>query len=707
MAKNPKKKKLHLLDAFETLTSVAETPFSSLPLEKTEDTTQAEEMAEVKQKHLPDTTRIEESFAVLHQYLKQVYENEKALLADSKMQRRLKAMVQIAEEAATNLEKYHDVFKGAQEKPLKEFHDLYEFYLGKLAKKVEKALEEEEKWKKNWEEEKQEEDLERKSLKDLETVRKDVSYELFFIRDEEGRPYFNRNLLRHIALLGDFEDLLKAPAEKDPFLRARLILDKRSHLYAKGILLSLRPHLDAFYKEALKYKEDKLVVSLLKSTMALMLAFNPRNLLTNTSSKSCVAYFNDFRNFLREAILNPEYKKYLHNSHLEKVFQEALYLLNGFCKAFFTQEGKIDQDVIFLIQKLTHASKREPKPFTVASPLSFWHNLLADDEKMREGLKQYPNGPLMKAMDNFHGDMLLDGFDPLFQDDLPSVLFKLSCGSYQVDIAKMPCPTKQHIINASEIAPEFIGFLEALKNPLAKGRMLLINVQDRTSWKESARCKALEKINKESRFNEVMTLISLPKEGSFYLQADDYYPDVEADVFIQQFIDQLDIQESSSFYFPVSLSQDMKTYAKKLSSEIHKIFFDKKAHLTRKNRLDFIEIAYLFLTLKAIFLVSPDIVCFCGKDGLDSVSTATASLYVFLHLLQGDFGSEDHYKTLQYFLYGDPLLIRERPLDSHRLHRLVSALSIIHAQFIRDKQAAHKEVGKLLPKGFLDNLKLS
>ena len=66
---------------------------------------------------------------------------------------------------------------------------------------------------------------------------------------------------------------------------------------------------------------------------------------------------------------------------------------------------------------------------------------------------------------------------------------------------------------------------------------------------------------------------------------------------------------------------------------IHTLFFGGKKMLTHRNRLDFIEIFYILLTLKLIEESSPDSMSFTCKDALDTGIVHSAELFAFLRLL--------------------------------------------------------------------------
>ena len=99
----------------------------------------------------------------------------------------------------------------------------------------------------------------------------------------------------------------------------------------------------------------------------------------------------------------------------------------------------------------------------LAKPVTYsavWHSIMEEDERIRYLLKQFPNGPLMKALDVFREDSQLRGFDPLSQDNLPTQLFTAVGDEVHLTCLRLPSPTFEALINKAEMVVEFSGFLE-------------------------------------------------------------------------------------------------------------------------------------------------------------------------------------------------------------------------------------------------------
>ena len=108
---------------------------------------------------------------------------------------------------------------------------------------------------------------------DLETVKKDADYELFFLRKEDGTRFYSPRLIRNIKLVCNFGDYFGAQRKvEDPLEDLPRWLERGFQASAAKMLKSLAPRLERFYKDVYRFKEQELVETLNKALMALMLA---------------------------------------------------------------------------------------------------------------------------------------------------------------------------------------------------------------------------------------------------------------------------------------------------------------------------------------------------------------------------------------------------------------------------------------------------
>ncbi len=725
MQHRKKVEELSVIDAVDNLTHMAEIDLKASiqeevsPLELTEE--QISERLHSLSWHDPEyflysRERIKETFRVIQNYFKQIYEKEKGQLRDASMQKGIQAIMLLAGEAAQKMDQYTEKMTGAKKEgsitQLKEYQDLQHYYQTKIIHKFHNYLEIKEGWQNEWGQAAEAEllDIQRQGLKGLDAVRKDKEYELFMVRKEDGRPFFNRDLLRHLRLVGEFDEIFTESFGEDPFLKIKIIQDRDLHTTAKEILHLVAPYVDDFYKEALRYKDIEFVACINKAIMALMLAANPRNLVQNTAGKSCVGYFTDFQYYLRRALSSQEYMKYISNppDSSQRFFHILLNLSYGLSTSFFTRLGSRKEMVAFIHFLIEEGAKESTVQTATGSPLSLWNNLADEDEHIRYTLKKYPNGPLMKAIDVFRTEQQLVGFDPFAQGNLPGQLFTLINDEMHISCLRIPCPVRQEYISKAELAEEFYCFLRSIATEKREQRHLLINLQDRTSWQEHARCLSLEDLQKKAEFSNSLVIVTLPKSGDFYMQAGSYINLNESKEFINNFKEQIASGEQCGYFLSGAMkSKEIEEFVNETMKMIHLYFFGGKEVLLRKNRLDFIEIFYLFFTLKLIDVCKPDTMSFTCKDAVDTGAAASAEIYAFIKMMNGlKLWEKNEKDFLSWMIYSSALLLRKRAIDHQRLNRMLSALAVVNAELETQLSEVAKISSKLYSLPFFKDLSI-
>ncbi|MDJ0652017.1 MAG: hypothetical protein QNJ27_03310 [Simkaniaceae bacterium] len=641
------------------------------------------------------------TFKTVHKYLQHVYTKDKKHFKDRDMQRGIKAIMVLADEAADKLNKCSALFKHTYKEgkvaEIKEYKDLKTYFKKNILKRFEEVLVSETKWQEEWAVEDETIDIGRQGLKDLEMVKRDKEYELFYIRKDDGKPFFNRNLLRHIKLVSDFDELVREFEGEDPLLRIHILLDHEAHSIAQEIRESAKIDLGNFYAAALHHKEVPFVGVMLKLTMSLMLACNPHNRLENTMGKVCTRYLKDFHHFLRDILDSPDYQKFISVSieETDRLARAILHLIHAFCFAFFTHSGKKQEMLDYLHDLIKRAWDGEaPARVPGITTDHFMSQIFTIHDRVSEMLKKFPSGPLFKILDIFQDRNKKEGFDPINQGNPPYYLYTFSSEAFDSSCLKIPCPTFHTHINKAEVIHEFEGFLRHFEAKKELQKHLHFNLQDRTSWEEHARCEALEKLQKKAEFSNQFVLATLPKKNNFYFQTEDYLKVDRTEGFIKLLEEQVKSGEECGCFFSKQIDKKkLQTYVKKIIPIIHTNFFKKKVKLPRKERLDFIEIFYLFLELKILEMVKPATFTFSCKDGVDIGATASAAFFTLLKFLgkneKWSLKEQDH---LVWTLCGPALTIRERLVDYQRLSRMASALSILATYFARD----HDKILKVL-----------
>lgn len=715
------KAEISVVEAVDNLSHMAEIDLSvpegpEKPLELTEE--QNRDRINTISWHAPEyfsynRERVKDTFGAITKYLKDLFEKDKAQLKDEEVQRGVQAIMLLAAEAAQKVDNYTEIFKEGGESvvELGEYKELQHFYLTKIVPNIPKVVEAEGKWHEEWGAGVEEDKIgvHKGGLKDLESIRADKEYELFLIRREDGHPFFNRSLLHHLQLIGQFDFMFRDPTRENPLSRVPMIQDRDAHHASREILHLASAHINEFYKEALKFKQMGFVSEINKALMALMLSANTRNLMQTAIGKSSLSYYSDFRFYLRRGLQTKEYQRFISHppDQSERFLNALINLSHVLCTSFFLRTINKKEMTAFIRMLIERGAKDRITQSQTSSPLSMWNALLDQDDNIRHLLKQHPNGPLLMALRLFTKENQLRGFDPIAQQNYTGLIYTMSGEGIYSSCIRLPSPTLQQFLNKADIIEEFCGFLRDIGSPKKSQKHLLINFQDRTSWLEHARCAALEGLPKDSEFSKVLISITLPKNTDFYMQTGNYFDQNGAKEFKKEFKEQIASAEQCGFYFPQEVDQKaLLKFTDDALNAIHSVFFADKETLVHKNRLDFIEIFYLILTLKLMEIFKPDTFSFTSKDAIDVGATESAAVFAFLRMMNDSSPwSKAEKDLLLWMLYAPALAVRERVIDVQQMNRMTSALCAVNAELEAHSRQVIDACSKLYQIPFFKGLK--
>lgn len=687
---------LTITEAVETLSNIADMEFDWTPEMTEQENAHSLDGKSIKnavqwlQQHDPDTTLevVKETFGVVLSYLKNFYKKEYHYMPSQQTTEGIKAIMVLVGEAAKKLDRYAVMFPRSKLKrvtQLKEYKRLQEFYLSRVARKVDEGILT--KWIKALSQRLLED---KKSpttslarvmhskhvFVDLESVKKDSEYELFFIRKDDGSRFFSSRIIRNIKLVCDFGGRIGEFTKDDPLESVRLWHDHNLHVVAQDILHAVAPHANSFYHTLAKSPYEGELVSLLNQTLlALMLCSNSHNLMHDLAVKSCTDYFKDFQGFLKLVLHSREYEKLIAyppeaSDELSVCF---LDLTHALCHALYFAAHNYRELFPIITGLLQEAHQKYPLEKMENHQL--WNHLNNDYIAMSKLMKAHANGSLAKILDSIEQDAN-PIFDPMNQGNIPSHLFNLDYLDFHASFMRIPSPTYQEFIHKAFVSEEFKGMLRSSKKTGEK--FLIINFQDRTSWRELARCLALEELQKNFNFSSQLTIVTLPRDTEFFQQLPPYHQDNQTKVFLEHFKENLS-SENSGFFYPPEIKTPLLRSCEGILDTIHHIFFGGKNVLTRDHRLDFIGIFYLFLELKLIELVKPNIVSFTCKDGVDTSITASGELYAFLKLLHQEKISKQELDHLNMMLYVPAIMVRERMMLPEGFQQMMSIIKVIES----------------------------
>lgn len=663
-----------IVQAINYLSSIAE-----MPLLTDQDTKQRSSEKRSQEE------KIRSVFQTLFQYIQGLYEKDRDFLEKEEIRNGIQSLILLAEETAERLDTHLSKLGFFKEiggvRQIEEYRSLIKFYHDKIFPKIRSFLDSKAGWK-NWDVEANEETLsiQKPGLLQLNNVRNDREYELFLIRREDGSPYFTRTLLRHLQFVCQIEALLIDSSSEGLLFQADVLKEFYFQHMAQKMLVLTRQEVEAYFKLAMKYKQLKLVASVNKALIALFLASIENKSSEKIKGKNAFHYYADFQFYLRQAIYSEEYQRYLSHplKSAETWLQTLLAVIDALCFHLFTKRGFQSSfnrflDPILGVKKENSSHKKKE------NDSSFFKQLVQQDATLRNQLNANPNGPIKKAFDLFQEEGQLSGFDPMSMGNVPCQLYAIVKEDVHISCLHLPAPILQKFIRKAEVLEEFHLFLRHLAH--RNKHHLLINLQDRTSWQEHARCVALEELPDQLGLSNALSVITFAKSGDFYQQQGPYEHLNCAKDFIKQLKEQVLSGESCGFYFPKSLKkEELIPFLDRSLQKIHTLFFSGKELLTHQNRLAFIEIFYLLFTLKLIEMLTPDTISFTSKDGMDAGALHHCEMFAFLKIINdGSPWSKEEKNLLDWMLYAPSLMQRLRAIDKKGFERMVGALEVIQA----------------------------
>lgn len=639
-------------------------------------------------------TFCKETFKVILAYLQKFYKTQEAFALQTPAMDHIKTIMVLVGEAAKKLDVYTALFhdlKIQSVTSLPEYKKLQEFYQNRIAHQIDDNILG--KWilalSKRVKKEREIELTAKTKLAlnhvfiDLDSVKNDDEYELFFIRKGDGTRFYHPKLLRNLKLISDFTVRGEG---NDPLSEIVIWEDEYESKVAQSLLNSVNGLLGQFYQRAFKCKNQEIVVALNKILFALMLCSDAQNNVKSHKMKSCANYFQDFISFLSQLLHSNEYHKLLTyppgKNDIWKIC--LLNLIHTICSTLFTSINRFQLfspklNDLLLTAQLERSSEHQ----NVSQNQEIWMRLANENAALTKLFKRHQSGPLEKVLQILSKENSLS-FDPMTQMNLFNHLYNLSLGKKNIQNLYIPSPTTQEYINKVCVLNEFKGFLRNYHRSLSPKKHLLINLQDRTSWKEHARCAALEGLSASAELAPTYAVATLAKETEFYHQSTPYDKNNLTTSFLELFEEHLN-SEISGYFFMNAQKQEIKEFIPNALKAIHHLFFTNKNLLLREHRLDFIEIFHLFLILKLIDIEQPDSFSLTCKDGVDVASSVNCLLFAFLKMLSGKSFTAEDWDNMNMLIYAPSILVRERIISSERYSRMLGALKTL--------ELAHKELG--------------
>jgi hypothetical protein len=246
--------------------------------------------------------------------------------------------------------------------------------------------------------------------------------------------------------------------------------------------------------------------------------------------------------------------------------------------------------------------------------------------------------------------------DSLMEGNLPFLQFGLE----DVAVVRMAMPVVDgnRLFSASGIHPEFLTFVRGQK------KHLYVNLMKRHGT-EGPLSKALEALDGTE---STLAVVTLDKNSPFYWQEGDF-PE-SAPAFKELFLNRM--LEGKDYYWSSQLDMEKwKTDLKQCLNHVHLVHFHENPLLNRKEREDFIELAYLEILDGLVASLQPESLNITCKQAMDRAP----SLAVLWQWKLG-LAAEQEAAAL---LFAPPLLVHNRPTHRSRLARFISSLQFFYS----------------------------
>lgn len=505
---------------------------------------------------------------------------------------------------------------------------------------------------------------------DNDSIKKDTAYELFYIRKNDGSRFFNVKQLRSLKTANEVGEFIENNEKIIDLIECK---DKLANLGATNILKSISSKINRFFQESTKSRKVELVKNINSSIMGLMLASHRTNRITNHPSKCCLDYYKDFQYYLYKTLQSKEYHKYLEYNSNENnsLVHSILDLIHALCKSYIMHFGNYQEVVPFIHEWI---SKKEFDSFYSKDFIS--KELINLYYSVKKNLKSYSHMPLKLILHDIEKGEA-NYYAPLKQGNYSFQLYSIYFQDKKCMNLQMAGPVHQDYIDNSSIDEVFLGYLRSIQRDQLLKKHLIVNLQDRTHWRESARSRAIENLEKDLSNNKYLNVITLPMDTDFYHQSSLYSNNDNFESFYDQF--KMHIKDpSSGFYFSEEIKNSIfPSFCNDLGCAIHRVFFNDKAILSIEERKCFIDIYYFFLIIKVLELTHSDVFNLSCKDATDLGGSLNLIFFTLLKYLNNSHFNKGDLDLIFYFIFGKPMIHRERLLFKERAERYFNLLKYL------------------------------
>ncbi len=495
-------------------------------------------------------------------------------------------------------------------------------------------------------------------LNNLVEVKRDRSYELFYMSDEENKRFYTDTLTQIICKQGKIHETAH---EGDPLTKTSVWNSEELHNLASSLVFTNDMPIRLFYQKALSNLEIKSTEKIHNAVMGLFLSRYQTTVVSNNPKKDNLQYFNDFLYFLRDAwktqnTVPDNQTHYRHTHSLMSSLSSGIFET----KLTFTEAARY---LYFHINSKIQAQEDK-------KPLSSGQYVSEVYEELYRLFSKYPSGPLFKAIDRIL-DSRATVFDPIVLGVFPGLEGTLKLGDKSINIIRSPSPITQSSILYANCNEEFIGFLNA-KEDLGD-ITLILNIQNRLSRKDRARSRVIEesldRIDKAHIF-------SFPEPEDLLKHIEKVHGEQETFFgFFSIFKEEFNKSGSLSLFSVPGISRgQIYDFLDASLSVLKDTFFSKKKILFKNDKLLLLHIISYLTVFKLIEIIDPNNLIVMSKDGLDYASIFIAGLTFFSSEEAWD---EHRLKLLMTKVLAPTLVARDRLVFAHHIELMSKFLNCL------------------------------
>ncbi|EPP34658.1 putative calcium binding EF-hand protein [Chlamydia ibidis] len=492
-------------------------------------------------------------------------------------------------------------------------------------------------------------------LNNLVEVKRDRSYELFYILDERNKRFYTDALAQIIYKQGKIHETAH---ENDPLTKTLLWNSEEVKKLASYLVFTNDMPIRLFYEEALQNLDIESTVKVHNSVMALFFSRYDATALRNNPKKNNTHYFNDFILFLREAWKAFFSESVKDSNHVK----QSQTLLNALSIGLFESRLVFEDAAHYLYFHITKKLQRTGDK----KELSPGHYISEIYDELYRFFAQYPNGPLFKAIDRLLEPSSIV-FDPIILGVLPSLEGKLQLGDKSINVIRTANPITQSSILYANCNDEFLGFLKA--KGVLNEKILVLNIQDRQSKKDRARSRVLEENLGQVEYRDYVISFSFPEPEDTLKLLEKEHGEQETfsgffDVLKQEF---LKPDAQSSFFLSKDIKKEILEFLNDSLKELKEIFFSKKKILFKNDKFLLLHIIYYLIVFKLVEITDPDNIIVTSKDGLDYAAVFVSGFIFFSKEKDWD---EHQLKLFMTKLLSPTLIARDRLIFSQHIDLL-------------------------------------